>query len=184
MKSNPVILSAQQEVDAAQLQIVAERNRDMPVLSAQFELGEYEVERESRDTARAQLVLRVPIYQSGKTRASIDRASALHLQQKAKLKKLEQELLLNIAGLIKELNILKTKKQTATQRLSYRDLDLEKRRALYEMEAATNMSEKQAAVSEAQWHILKLDFEHALIMAKLNLLLGKPMLPKKGPDSP
>ena len=184
LKTNPVILAAQREVEAAQQQLVAQRNSNRPTISAQFELGEYEEERLSRDTARAQLLLRVPLYQSGKTKANVDRASAQLLQKKARLKKLEQELLVNVATILKELSILKTKKQTAVQRLNYRDLDLEYRRALYEMEAATNMSEKQAKLTEAQWHIAKLEYEHALLAAQLNILLGKPLLPTKGPESP
>jgi outer membrane protein TolC len=184
MKMNPFIMAAQREVEAAQQQLMAQRTRNRPTISAQFELGEYEQERQSRDTARAQLLLRVPLYQSGETKASVDRASAQLLQKKARLKKLEQELLINIATILKELSILKTKKQTAAQRLNFRDLDLEYRRALYEMEAATNMSEKQAKLTEAQWHTAKLEYEHALLEAQLNILLGKPLIPTKGPQSP
>ena len=105
-------------------------------------------------------------------------------QKKARLKKLEQELLISIATILKELSILKTKKRTAEQRLDYRDLDLEYRRAQYELDAATSMSEKQAKVTEAQWHILKLEFEHALLDAQLNILLGKPLIPTKGSALP
>lgn len=189
LKSNPTILAAQHEVEAAQQRLMAARSGNRPTLSAQLEFGEYEQERPSRDTARAQLLLRVPLYQSGSTKASIDRASAQLLQKKARLNKLEQDLLVNVATVIKEMNILKTRKRTAQQRLDFRDLDLEKRRALYELDAETSMSEKQAKVTEAQWHILKLEFEHALLEAQLNMLLGKPLLPTpllstKGPATP
>ncbi len=184
LKLNPLILAAEREVEAAQQQLIVQRSRNRPTISAQFELGEYEQERLSRDTARAQLLLRVPIYQGGETSAGIDRASAQLLQKKARLKKLQQELLIDVATVLKELSILKTKKQTAAQRLNYRDLDLEYRRALYEMEAATNMSEKQAKLTEAQWYIAKHEYEHALLEAQLNMLLGKPLIPTKGPESP
>lgn len=184
LTSNPTILAAQNEVIAAQQQVLAARTGNRPTLSAQLEFGEYEQERVSRDTARAQLLLRVPLYQSGTTRANTSKASAQLLQKKARLKKLEQELLISIATILKELSILKTKKRTAEQRLDYRDLDLEYRRAQYELDAATSMSEKQAKVTEAQWHILKLEFEHALLDAQLNILLGKPLIPTKGSASP
>jgi len=184
LKSNPVILAAQKEVTAAQQQVVAQQNRNRPILSAQLELGEYERERESRDSARAQILLRVPIYQGGETRASVDRASALLFEKKARLKKLEQELLINIASIVKELSILQTKKNTAEQRLNYRDLDLEYGRALYEMEASTTFSEKQAKLTEAHWYVAKTQFEHALLIAELNVLLGKPLIPTKGQGSP
>ena len=177
LQSNPMILAAQSEVEAAQQQLMAARTGNRPTLSAQLEFGEYEQERISRDTARAQLLLRVPLYQSGATKASVNRASAQLFQKKAKLRKLEQDLLVNVATVIKELNILKTRKRTAQQRLDFRDLDLEKRRALYELDAETSMSEKQAKVTEAQWYIMKVEFEHALLEAQLNILLGKPLLP-------
>lgn len=184
LKSNPVILAAQKEVIAAQQQLLAQRNRNWPVLSAQLELGEYERERESRDTARAQLILRVPIYQGGETRASTDRASAQLFEKKARLRKLEQELLINVASIIKEISIIQTKMTTAEQRLNFRDLDLEYGRALYEMEASTSFSEKQAKLTEAHWYIAKVKFEHALLIAQLNMLLGKPLIPTQGSSSP
>lgn len=184
LNSNPMILATQHEVEAAQQQLMAARAGNRPTLSAQLEFGEYEEERISRDTARAQLLLRVPLYQSGTTKANVSRASAQLLEKKAQLGKLKQELLVNVATIIKELNILKTKKRTAQQRLDFRDLDLEKRRALYELDAETSMSEKQAKVTEAQWQIMKVEFEHALLEAQLNMLLGKPLLPTKGQASP
>ena len=177
LQSNYDILAAQRLVEAAQQKLVSERAHNKPVLSARFGLGEYVQERESRNTASAMLLLRVPIYQANESRSRVNQASAELFTRKAELKKLEQRLLVNIASLIKELGILKTKKQTAKQRLNFRDLDLEYRRALYEMEVQTNMSEKQAKLTEAQWHVDKLDYEHALLLAQLNILLGKPPYP-------
>lgn len=184
LQSNPMIIAAQKEVEAAQSSLIAARSNNRPTLSAQLEFGEYEQERLSRDTARAQLTLRVPIYQGGESRAVVSRASADLLEKKARLKKLEQELLIDVATVLKKLSILQTEKRTAEQRLNYRDLDLEKRRALYEMEYATNMSEKQAKLTEAQWYMAKVKYEHALLTAQLNVLLGKPMIPTKEQQSP
>lgn len=184
LKSNPMIIAAQKEVTAAQQQVIAARAGNRPTLSAQLEFGEYQQERMSRDTARAQLLLHVPLYQSGTTKANVGRASAQLLQKQAKLKKLKQDLLVNIATILKQLSILKTEKRTAEQRLDFRDLDLEYRRAQYEMDAATSMSEKQAKVTEAQWHIMRLEFKHALLDAQLNVLLGKPIRLTKGSSSP
>ena len=56
LTSNPTILAAQNEVIAAQQQVLAARTGNRPRLSAQLEFGEYEQERFSRDTARAQLL--------------------------------------------------------------------------------------------------------------------------------
>jgi outer membrane protein TolC len=86
LSSNKEILSAQQRVDAAQQMLMAERAGNRPTLSAQLEFGEYEQERASRDTASATLLLRIPLYQAGESRANVDRASAQLFSRKAELR--------------------------------------------------------------------------------------------------
>ena len=102
----------------------------------------------------------------------------------AQLKKAEQTLLKTIATLTKELSILSNKRKTAEQRMTYRDLDLEYKRALYEMEVQTSLSDAQARITEAQWLAKKVEYDTALIWAQINLLLGKSLIPPLEVTSP
>ena len=184
LQVNPTILALKQEVQAARAKVLAERARYRPTLSAEIEVGEYKRELNSRNEFGAALMLHVPIYEGNETKAEIARATAALATRTAQLKKAEQALLRTIATLVKELGILESKRKTAEQRLSFRDLDLEYKRALYEMEVQTTLSDAQARITEAQWLAKKAEYDTALIWAQINLLLGKSLIPSQEVTSP
>jgi outer membrane protein TolC len=184
LRVNPAILALQNEVEAARNKVLAERARYRPTLSAEIEVGEYHRPLNSRNDFGASLMLRVPIYEGNETKAEIANATAMLANRTAQLKKAEQNLLKTIASLVKELEILNTRRNTATQRLSYRDLDLEHKRALYEMEVQTTLSDAQARITEAQWLAKKVEYDTALVWAQLNMLMGKPLIPQQEVTSP
>jgi len=184
MRANPTILSLQQDVEAARNRVVAERARYRPVLSAEVQVADYERPLNSRGDYLAALTLRVPIYQGNDTQAEIARATADYSVKIAQLQKAQQLLLQTISNLIKDLEILRTKGKTSQQRLAYRELDLEYKRGLYELEIQTTFGEAQARMTEAQWLAEKIKYDTAFTWAQLNILMGKPPLENKEVTSP
>ena len=55
----------------------------------------------------------------------------------------------------------------------FRDLSLDKHRALYEMEVATNLGDAMVAISEVQFKQAEVDFNLALAWMELDLITGK-----------
>jgi hypothetical protein len=79
-----------------------------------------------------------------------------------------------VANVVKQLEIQTTRRATARQRVSYWDLELDRRRAEYELEMVTNINEASARVTEAQWLALKTDLDADLYWSQVHLLLGNP----------
>jgi len=184
LSANHTIKAIKQEVEAARARVQAERARHYPVIAAEVEAADYHYETSSRGDYSAALTLRVPIYEGGKTSAKVARATADLYKMTSQLKKAEYTLMQVTTDLIKQLEILKTVRASAKQRLSYRDLDLEYKRALYEMERLPTISDAQARISEAQWLAKKADIDTVLLWAKIKMLLGKSPVDSLPPVSP
>ena len=77
----------------------------------------------------------------------------------------------------------------ATAQLNYRELYLDQRRALYEMEAEANLGDAMVRISEAQRYMAETQFKTAMAWARLDALLGKtvyaqePVVTGKEPES-
>lgn len=185
LAANPRIAAMRKKVDAARAQIDAERARRRPVLTGELAASDYESERTGRDDWRATLRLNIPLYQGGEDQAAIARAAADLNMQDAELKKAEFELRQTVLDLVQELETLKVRRETAKQRLAYRDLALDRARALYEMEVNTTLGDALANVTQAQWALARAEFQFALAWARVDALTGKLIQPtaeeKKAP---
>lgn len=172
-RENPKLVRLRRELEAARAQLAAERARRYPTLDLELEAAEYERAFASRNDKRAGLVLRVPLYQGGADTAAIARAQALVEEREAILAKAEYELRQSVLDLVLALETLQVRRQAARQRLAYRDLALDRARALYEMEARTNLGDAMVRLTEAQYLAAQAEFEWALVWAKIDALMGR-----------
>ncbi len=176
LATNQTILAIKQQIESARAHLQAERARYYPSVFAEFELADYQRDFSTRGDVRASVNFRIPIYQGNENNAAIARATAALVSQTARLRRAEHTLLKNVQALINQLEILHVKRNTASQGVLYRDLSLDKRRALYEMEVQTNMSDAQARITEALWLSQKIEFDIILTWAQLNVLRAKPLI--------
>ncbi len=169
---NPRLAALRAEVQAGQERLTAERARRRPVLSAEAELAQYERQLPSRDEARATLNLRVPLSRTAEDRAAVTRAQAQLREQEARLRKTEFEVRQAVFDLIQEIDNLKVARQAAQVRQNYRDLYLDRSRALYELEVRTDLGDAMARSTEAQWLAAQADYRLLLAWARLDALTG------------
>ncbi len=172
LTSNPVLAALRSEADAARGALVAERARRRPVLNAELEAARYARELQSRDDFRASLSLRVPIYDGGEQKAAVAAAEAARHEREARLAKAELELRQTVLDLVQELETLKVAREVAKVRTSYRDLYLDRSRALYELEVRTDLGDAQTRITEAQWLAAQVEFRLALVWARVEALTG------------
>ncbi|OGI41664.1 MAG: hypothetical protein A2150_02930 [Candidatus Muproteobacteria bacterium RBG_16_64_11] len=172
-RHNPALAVLRKDTEAARALVDAERARRRPVLSAEFEAAAYERELQARDDLRATLNLRIPLYQGGEDRAAIAQALARLHEQEARLAKGEFELRQSVLDLVQELEGLKVALEAAKVRSSYRDLYLDRSRALYEMEVRTDLGDAMTRSTEAQWLAAQAEFRQAIAWAKLDALTGR-----------
>jgi len=172
LQKNPALVALRQETEGARAQVSAERARRYPVLSAEGEAARYEREFISRDDLRATLNLRIPLWQGGEDRATIALALARLHEQEARLRRAELDLRQTVLDLVQDLESLKIERTAAKVRTSYRDLYLDRSRALYEMEVKSDLGDAMTRVTEAQWLAAQVEFRMALAWARLDALTG------------
>lgn len=183
-RANPVVAALRKELDAARAGLEAERARQRPTLNAEIEAAEYERALSGRNNFRAGLSLRVPLYQGGEVDAAVTRAAADLAGREARLKRAEHELQQTVLDAVQALETLKVRREAAKQRLAFRDLYLDRARAIYEMEVQTSLGDAMTRLTEAQWLAAQADYQLALAWARIEALTGKlidPPLPEKKP---
>ena len=178
--SNPYILSLKNKINTAKADLDAEYARRRPILQGELVLNEYTRDLPGRSNVRLGLKLKIPLYQGGKINASIKNASSKLSIYKSYLLQAQYTLRQKCLDLIQQLETLHINRVTAQQRLTYRDLHLDKQRALYEMEIQSNLGNAMTKMTEAQWQATKVDFDIALTWARINALLGKSPVTRKG----
>ena len=169
---NPALRAVHSETAATRTALAAERARRRPVLSAEAEAAWYERGLVSRDELRATLNLRIPLYQGGEDDAAVAAALARLHEQETKLARAELELRQTVLDLVQEAETQKIALTAAKLKVSYRDLHLDRSRALYEMEVRTDLGDAMTRISEAQWEAAQAEFRLALAWAKIDALTG------------
>jgi outer membrane protein TolC len=172
LQKNPALVSLRQETEGARAQVAAERARNAPVLSAEGEAAYYERDFVSRDDLRATLNLRVPLWQGGEDRAAIALALARLHEQEARLRRAELDLRQAVLDLVQELESLKIERNAAKVRTAYRDLYLDRSRALYELEVKSDLGDAMTRITEAQWLAAQVEFRLAVTWARIDALTG------------
>ena len=184
LQTNPTVLALRRETEAAREQVAAERARRYPVLSAEGELARYEREFASRSDVRATLNLRIPLWQGGEDSAAIGMAVAHLHESEARQKRAELDLRQTVLDLVQEVESLKVERNAAKVRNAYRDLYLDRSRALYELEVRTDLGDAMTRVTEAQWEAAKVEFGLALAWARVDALTGELVQSNEGKKRP
>ena len=177
-KNNPALRAARARLQAAQSRLELARDDNNPVLSGEIAFNEDNRAIGSREQARIGLVLNVPLSTGGRSKALIARQQAELIRVRAVLAQekisLEQQLL----DIWLELKNLKAQHQQALAQLDYRELYLDQRRALYELETQTDLGDAMVQISEAQRFLKQTEFDIAYRWAQLDALMGKTIYSK------
>jgi outer membrane protein TolC len=184
LRKNPTVLALRRETEAAREQVAAERARRYPVLSAEGEAARYEREFASRSDLRATLNLRIPLWQGGEDSAAIGMAVARLHEAEARLKRAEFGLRQTVLDLVQELETLNVERNAVKVRSAYRDLYLDRSRALYELEVRTDLGDAMTRVTEAQWQAAKVEYGLALAWARVDALTGELVKSNQGKNRP
>jgi len=89
-----------------------------------------------------------------------------------------------VLDLVQELENLKVERNAAKVRTNYRDLYLDRSRALYELEVNSDLGDAMTRVTEAQWLAAQVEFRLALAWARLDALTGDLIQPSTQEHTP
>ena len=166
----PVLRAAQATVLAAEARLRAARAGGRPVISAEVEAGGWSRKLGGRDPWRAGLVLEAPLYSGGRTSADAARAHAQLKGAQAELSAARYGVREQVRALWEELHTLTVQRAEVLALADYRELYLDRSRALYELEVKTDLGDAMVRDSEARLLSARTDFQLALAWERLDAL--------------
>ncbi|MCW9046716.1 MAG: TolC family protein [Gammaproteobacteria bacterium] len=173
MLNNPQMSLEKKRLEAASQRVSAAAKKFGPRLDAEIEVSEYARLTGSNDDWRAQLNLVIPLYENSSIKKDVSMARAAWLKQRASLLNMEINLRKRVLALWQKNDVLSKRKKQLETSQEFRELSLDKSRALYEMEVKTNLGSSLVAISEIQYKKAKNDFELFLARMQLRLLSGE-----------
>ena len=170
--TNPQVKLAEKQYEAAEQRLQAENSQLNPLLSAELKISEY-TRTTSSDDMRASINLTMPLYESSSIKSRMSMARAALLEQRAKLLSIKSQVRKQALSLWQNVALLKTRHQQLQTTQELRELNLDKSRALYEMEVATDLGNSMVAISEIRYLRAKNEYALALLWMQLRLLAGE-----------
>ena len=171
-KQNPLILALKAKISAANKRLASARGVTNPVLSGQVEISRYAREAGSYDNWRAGVTLDIPLSTSGKSEALAATSRAEVLKAKAELEQQRRNIGQKLLESWNELKTLQVERNSAEALMDYRDLYLDRSRAIYQMEVKADLGDAEAKIMDARFKIMQNKFAIALVWAKVEAMLG------------
>jgi outer membrane protein TolC len=160
------------QIAAGQAQLAAVRAENNPVLYGNAQANAYSKERSSYDDWRVGVQLEVPLTTGGRTDADLAIHQAELYRLQAEVAVVEEQIKQRILELWLELDALLIQREQTQAQQDYRELYLDRSRALYELEVKANLGDSMVKVTEAERQALLTDFNIALAWEKMDALTG------------
>lgn len=177
MAHNFKIKALQDQLLAAQQQIAAARASNNPSLYGEVGVYDYARDLGGYDKYRAGIYLKMPLFAGSRTDAAVADAQAKLYRVQAELKGARMQLQQQVLDTWLDLQNLEARRQQMKVLGSYRDLNLDRSRALYEMEVTADLGDSMVKVTESEYLTKKADYETAEAWMRLDILTGQLKLP-------
>ena len=172
-KQNPLLRTLQAKMISMQKRLASARDIANPVLTSEVELSTYTREAGSYDNWRAGVSLNVPLPTSGKTKAAVADGRARLLKAKAELEQQRRQTRQDVLESWSDLKTLKIEGDRVEAAMDFRDLYLDRSRALYQLEVKTDFGDAMIRSHEAHLDQMSNKFKLALTWARIEALLGQ-----------
>jgi outer membrane protein TolC len=171
--NNTLLTALREEVESARRSLAEAEASDNPVLNGEVEISRYAREAGGYDNWRAGVTLDVPLITGGTTKAQTARRRAELQTAQARLEKQRLAVRQAVVEAWGELGDLKAKRDEMASLSAYRDLYLDRSRALYEQEVKTDLGDAMVRTSDARLKVAQTEFRIALTWARVQALLGQ-----------
>jgi len=177
LDNNPRLKAQRDMLAASGKRLESLRAETGPTLDAELQASDYSRTTALRDNLSAGLILSWPLYQGDKTDSRISLEMAQFNKLQASTEKLKMELTQALLEASLEINQLKNSARNAARKyVDFRDIELERSRGLYELELKSNLGTAMVGTVEAKMRVRKIEYQLALRFARLEALLGKPLI--------
>jgi outer membrane protein TolC len=172
-QGNTLLLSMKAQQTSTKAQLDLARSDDNPQLNGRVEVSEYSRDFGGNDVWRAGVKLDVPLFNGGRSRALRAKSRAELHRATARLEQQRRVLRQRLLEAWAELQTLKVSQQRLAAERDFRDLYLDRSRARYELEVATDFGDSMVRMSALRYRIMKMKFSTALAWARVDAMLGR-----------
>ncbi len=172
-EANPRLRALRLEVAQVEAQLSAVRARRRPSLAAELRAGEYQRETGSTNPWRAAVTLSVPLYQGGRVSSDLASLEARRNLRRADLVDAERQLNQEVLDLWLRLDTLRIEREERQAHADYRELYLDRARAIYDLEVKTDLGDAMVRLTEAVLAQRRAQYETILGLARLAALQGQ-----------
>ncbi len=175
-QGNPLLKAQRQMLDAAQHRLTAIRAEDLPSVEFEAEAATWSRETATRDDLRAGFNVVWPLYQGKRVDARMAKEQAqFHLLQ-AQYEQMRLDMREALYETWQAIQYLRdTERPAAMVHAALRDAQLEKARAVYELEIKARLGPAMAETQAALWRKRAVEYQLALTWARLEALVGSPI---------
>lgn len=173
LADNPGLKALRAQVHAAEQGLAAARKQYGPVLRGEVEAGTYERRLGSRNDWEAGLIFEVPLYTGRAGSAVVAKARAELAARRAELLSAELALRQTVLENRLALDDLKVQLEQVDKLGDYRELYLDRSRALYEMEVRADLGDAMVQISAVRLARAEVEFDWRLAHARLAALTGQ-----------
>ncbi len=178
LAGNPEVKALRAEVEAAEAAVAAARADYGPVVSGELAASVHNRGTSSTHPLGAALVLEVPLLTGGAKDATIAAARAELRGSRARLQAHEHAMRERVLVLWQRLDHLRLRLQGLKVRGDYRELYLDRSRALYELEVKTDLGDAMTEISALRLDEASAEFDWMMAQAELAALAGR-LLPRE-----
>ncbi|MES9957184.1 MAG: TolC family protein [Sedimenticola sp.] len=172
LDNNPRLKALRARVKAAEQDVAYARAGGGPTIRGEVEAAAYNKVTGSRDPLAAALILELPLSNGGAVDAGVARKRAQLRERRAALLQAERDVRQAVLELWMELKSLKLQVSEMEILGDYRELYLDRSRALYELEVKSDLGDAESRIVDAQLQKMKTEFDTALAWARLDALMG------------
>ena len=165
---------------AAHAAIKIAESGEGPSLDLELEVSTYERETRTRDDWRAGLYIEIPLYR-GSSQARVNQASAHYQRTLAEQQQLQSHLRVEVLRLWQRLQQLQLEIRGSNIEQEYRELDLDRSRAEYELEFKTDLGDSMVNYSRSNADRLQALYAFELTYQRLAALVGEDYLIETAP---
>lgn len=183
MENNYQLKALRAQLEASQQRIEAARSTNNARVYGNLEAYEYSTERTgSSDKFRAGVTVEIPVFTGDREDAEVAKATAENFRLRAQLTRLESDLRQTVLETWLQLDALRIQRDEMQALEAYRELNLDRSRALYEMEVKADLGDAMVQLTEAQYLRLQTDYKMALTWMEMDILTGKLELEQNGAE--
>lgn len=180
LQANPRLQALRAETAAARERVQAARALERPIINARADANEYRRQTSVSGPWAVGLELELPLFTGGRGAAERARARAELARSEAELARAQAELRQSAQSLWEEIRVLRAGRTETRTRTDYRELYLDRSRALYEMEVNADLGDAMVESSAARLQQAELDYRLLMNWARLNTLRGRPLFAAAG----